>query len=416
MTYHPNAWSRSSALASHGSFILELRRLALAGLPRMWRPEGDFYAFRVRRYDAETVREGISRRYTAIAAIGLATETEPDRTVALGSLTLRGLTDRLIQDVAGVANLGDVALTVWASAASGHGDLEAAADHLRRLRPDSDAHPTVEVAWSLAALCVAATAADTDLRGRLASRLIESLGPSDVFPHLLGGGGGLRSHVSCFADMVYPIQALALYHRLVGDRPALQAAERAADVICRHQGPAGQWWWHYDCRTGSVLEGYPVYAVHQDAMAPMALFALAEASGTSADLLTACDRCRDALREAERLLLFNALYDVAAVDGAVTRNELALLDEIGRFLGLTEADRAAARARFVEPAPSGAYAVLGVGEAASNDEVKSAFRKLAARHHPDKVAHLGQKAMGRAAEKFYKIREAYDEIRAARGF
>jgi len=31
-------------------------------------------------------------------------------------------------------------------------------------------------------------------------------------------------------------------------------------------------------RTGKVLEGYPVYAVHQDAMGPMALLALQEAS------------------------------------------------------------------------------------------------------------------------------------------
>jgi hypothetical protein len=279
MIYQPDAWSRSSALASQVSFILDLRRLALAGLPRMWRPEDDFYAFRVRRSGAEAVREGVSRRYTAITAIGLASEAEPDRATALGPVTLRGLVDRLVQDVAGVNNLGDVALTVWASAATGHGDVEAAANRLRRLCSDTGAHPTVEVAWALAALCVASIPADAELRRRLAARLVDSLGPSGVFPHRLGDGGGLRSHVSCFADMVYPIQALALYHRLVGDLRALQAAERAADVICQHQGPAGQWWWHYDCRTGSVLEGYPVYAVHQDAMAPMALFALAEASG-----------------------------------------------------------------------------------------------------------------------------------------
>jgi hypothetical protein len=45
------------------------------------------------------------------------------------------------------------------------------------------------------------------------------------------------------------------------------------------QGTAGQWWWHYDVRTGRVVEGYPVYTVHQDAMGPMALFALREAGG-----------------------------------------------------------------------------------------------------------------------------------------
>jgi hypothetical protein len=279
MVNHPAARSRSSVLASHRDFVLEIRRLALSGLPRMWRAEEGLYAFRVRRSGEGTLREGLSRRYSAITAIGLSTEADADRAMALGSITLGGLTDRLVQDVAGAENLGDTALTVWASAATGHGDVEAAAHRLRRLRPDSDAHPTVEVAWALAALCVASTPADAELRRRLASRLVDSLGPSGVFPHLLGGGGGLRNHVSCFADMVYPIQALALHHRLAGDPRALQAAERAADVICRHQGQAGQWWWHYDCRTGSVLEGYPVYAVHQDAMAPMALFALAEASG-----------------------------------------------------------------------------------------------------------------------------------------
>ncbi|MBK8269557.1 MAG: hypothetical protein IPK83_15140 [Planctomycetes bacterium] len=43
------------------------------------------------------------------------------------------------------------------------------------------------------------------------------------------------------------------------------------------QGHSGQWWWHFDTRTGQVIEEYPVYAVHQDAMAPMALFAAEQA-------------------------------------------------------------------------------------------------------------------------------------------
>jgi len=79
--------------------------------------------------------------------------------------------------------------------------------------------------------------------------------------------------------MVYPIQALALYNKLSGDRAALDVAGRCARQICAKQGNAGQWWWHYDRRTGEVVEPYPVYAIHQDAMAPMALFALQEAGG-----------------------------------------------------------------------------------------------------------------------------------------
>jgi hypothetical protein len=45
------------------------------------------------------------------------------------------------------------------------------------------------------------------------------------------------------------------------------------------QGDGGQWWWHYDWRRGTVIERYPVYSVHQYALAPMALVELADAGG-----------------------------------------------------------------------------------------------------------------------------------------
>jgi hypothetical protein len=85
--------------------------------------------------------------------------------------------------------------------------------------------------------------------------------------------------VSCFADQVYPIQALARLHATEADPTALAAADACAARICDLQGGGGQWWWHYDSRTGGLVEGYPVYSVHQHGMAPMALFDLAEAGG-----------------------------------------------------------------------------------------------------------------------------------------
>jgi hypothetical protein len=85
--------------------------------------------------------------------------------------------------------------------------------------------------------------------------------------------------VGSFADQVYPIQALARLHGSAADPEALAVANAVAKVICDAQGPAGQWWWHYDSRTGAVVEGYPVYTVHQHAMAPMALLDLAGAGG-----------------------------------------------------------------------------------------------------------------------------------------
>jgi hypothetical protein len=112
---------------------------------------------------------------------------------------------------------------------------------------------------------------------------MDGIAASGLFPHEVGGHGGARGHVCSFADLVYPIHALSRYARLTGDRRALSVASRCAERVVELQGRDGQWWWHYDVRTGRVLEPYPVYAVHQDAMAPLALLALKEASGLDFD-------------------------------------------------------------------------------------------------------------------------------------
>jgi len=51
------------------------------------------------------------------------------------------------------------------------------------------------------------------------------------------------------------------------------------------------------------------------------------------------------------------------------------------------------------------YDTLGVGESASEDEIKRSFRKLAKKHHPDR--NKGNKA---SEEKFKEISEAYDTL------
>ena len=52
----------------------------------------------------------------------------------------------------------------------------------------------------------------------------------------------------------------------------------------------------------------------------------------------------------------------------------------------------------------------------SRGEIKKAYRTMALKHHPDKVAHLGDEVAHDAKEKFQKINEAYNDIKKARGF
>jgi hypothetical protein len=54
---------------------------------------------------------------------------------------------------------------------------------------------------------------------------------------------------------------------------------RTAERMCELQASLGEWSWHYDSVTGRVVSRYPVYSVHQHAMAPMMLFAASEATG-----------------------------------------------------------------------------------------------------------------------------------------
>jgi hypothetical protein len=264
--------------------IARLRSLALRSLEGTYVPGELRFVFRIVRDRFGSIRtEGLSDRYTATAMIGLAGEAPSDVRGVLAGTAPTDVCDSLAEASLRSDDLGQVALTLWACRAWSCAGAETALRRLEAMAPADGPFGTVEVAWSLAALCARGDPpAPPDLRRALARRLVESSRTgSGLFPHWPGGSGRfrLRGHVACFADQVYPIQALAMHHRLEADRPSLAAAGRCAEQICALQGPEGQWWWHYDVRTGAVVERYPVYSVHQDAMAPMALHVLGDVSG-----------------------------------------------------------------------------------------------------------------------------------------
>ena len=56
------------------------------------------------------------------------------------------------------------------------------------------------------------------------------------------------------------------------------------------------------------------------------------------------------------------------------------------------------------------YSILGVNKDATPDQLKSAFRKLAIKYHPDKQAGKSDAEKKEAEEKFKEINEAYDTL------
>ena len=263
-----------------------LRDLAVQSLHRMYRPEQGIYAFRLRQSAGRDVLEGESVRYTGMALLGLLNETEEALSTALHDQAYEDVCESLIARLPSITNLGDVAVLWWVCRAAGLDDLATTArERLMTLDPLAVKHPTVERAWVLSA-CAAGDAPDGDLGPLVVDKLLHAQNPDcGVFAHQDPAAtvSRVRRHVACFADLVYPTMALANWGAAVGDARALAAARQTADYMAATQGPNGQWWWHFDHRNGKIVEGYPVYSVHQDSMAPMALFAAAEACGTNYD-------------------------------------------------------------------------------------------------------------------------------------
>ena len=271
------------------SRITELVAFALRGLGPMFDPDTRLYCHTLQKTESGMVRQGVSPRYTIMTLLGLH-RREAHR--LLSPVDIRPVLEGVLRDAGVLNSIGDFGLLIWLCA-------EAAPDRLPELLSNTRVHTalersrearegrTMELAWLLtgiseAVLCRPGEFPDLE---RPAFAVYETLsnnqGKGGTFGHLsrdAGWRGALRGEIGSFADQVYPIYAFARFMQAFGDESAVKKARRCADAICRAQGPLGQWWWHYDARSGKVFEPYPVYSVHQHGMGPMALFALGEAA------------------------------------------------------------------------------------------------------------------------------------------
>ncbi len=118
---------------------------------------------------------------------------------------------------------------------------------------------------------------------------------------------------------------------------------------------------------------------------------------------------------ATRLQLLHYLFGIALADGKAHKSEVDLLDRIAGYMGITKSDFESVKAMFVKDTDA-AYKVLQISPDATDEEVKKAYREMAKKYHPDRVASLGDDAIRKAAEaKFQSVNEAYEKIKSQRG-
>lgn len=121
----------------------------------------------------------------------------------------------------------------------------------------------------------------------------------------------------------------------------------------------------------------------------------------------------------QRLQLLDYLIIIAKVDGTISPEEVYALKEVATYLGLSAQD---VDSMLNMEASSNqqigldeAYKILGISPNATNDEVKAAYRKMALKHHPDRVSTLGDDIREAAEKKFQEINNAKERIYKARG-
>ena len=246
-------------------------------LPTLRRGDGLFCFDRT--FQAPDLR-GESVRYSILVLLGLLKQAGHGGSPSIDVEDLH----RVIVSHVDSFGVGDLSLLLWAEARMGA--RQAAVGTLARLeRRSSDERALgglegMEAAWFVLGTLEATVAglAPRDLFDRAYAHLRTRRSPSSpLFRHTAAWSG--RAKLPNFATEIYSLLALAetARHGLV---PGAGADARAlADKLIELRLPDAGWPWLFHADRGVVVEPYEVYSVHQDAMAPMALFALAEAVG-----------------------------------------------------------------------------------------------------------------------------------------
>jgi len=118
-----------------------------------------------------------------------------------------------------------------------------------------------------------------------------------------------------------------------------------------------------------------------------------------------------------KLQLIRLLFDIAYADGDVNVAELNVIQRISNTFNISSADFQSLKAPYIKNVDQNwAYKALEIEPSASIDDIKKAYRRMAMKYHPDKVANLGDDIKKSATEKFRSVNEAYEQLKKQKGF
>ena len=272
----------------NAEFIDKLIDISLNHLSESINKEQLFYN-RLKEKDEVISRIASSTRYSIISLIGLYQARNYGYTV---NLNLEYLTSRITANLYKI-KLPDIGLLLWLSSVAVDDNLakivyEKLDNMLKKTSINS--LMTISLAWILTGLSKSFALINEDEKVNkqlelLLTKLLKSYNSkAGLFTSFNGKKKNIfakiiHSEIGCFADQVYSIIALSEYCKINDNQEVKSVVESATNRTISLQGNYGEWPWLFDVEKGTILEKYPIYSVHQTAMAPMALKTAGEVIG-----------------------------------------------------------------------------------------------------------------------------------------
>ena len=153
-----------------------------------------------------------------------------------------------------------------------------------------------------------------------------------------------------------------------------------------------------------------------EAGAKQALLLLKELLKQDIDAKAVAQQIGQHINYSTRLELVHLLLAIANADGEIHDLELETISRISMYMNIQDADLQSILALYQRRKDTNwAYTALEITPSATDEEVKKAYRRMAMKYHPDKVANAGEEIRQQATDKFRAVNEAYEHIKQQRG-
>lgn len=256
-----------------------LKRIASNALSQFYNEESWLFHFKLSAKGKDSDIKAFDKipfystaeRYSLISALGIYTYRNRGGQIDL-KFDIDKVWERLLCHIDAIQSLGDLGLFLWAATFKADGSASKIAKVLKKRIKEVHLNQicTQDLAWIL-------TGVSFTKCPELPSKVSEEI-KTRFGQHGLLKAFRSSSRFETFNTQAYGLISLAEHARIFEDRSSRNAALNLGKNLINLQGPRGEWPWLYDVDNGVVVDYYPVYSVHQDAMAPMALRALANIS------------------------------------------------------------------------------------------------------------------------------------------